>query len=248
MRRAYVSALIIALLTTGSPIAAQPANSRNLCSKTKETLVRQTDTAITDSVKVGDLEILKAALKAGATPNATTYEGFSLLHIAITEHQDEIIKLLIQYHVDPNQPFMGTSPLALVRQSSNGTKHDLRRELLITKAGGTLSDFDIARTEVLKFGYRNFATGFIDAITKGDLAKLDTYARATYDINEPLAEGISPLHVAAIQGTPEAIQFLVRCGANVNGRTRRGAPVLWFAKDRPEIKELLESLGSTAAD
>ncbi|MCA2917208.1 MAG: ankyrin repeat domain-containing protein [Microcystis sp. M015S1] len=245
MRHIAFSALILAMFAGASAVAAEPLNSRNLCFKTRETLVYLADTAITNAAKTGDIKVLKEAFKAGVSPNATTYEGFSLLHIAITEHQDAVIELLIQHGVDLNQPFMGTSPLALVSQTSGGDQADVKREQLVAKAGGKLSDFDVASATVRRLGYRNFAAGFIDAITKGDMVRLDLYARATYDINEPLSDGISPLHVAAIQGTPDAVRFLVRCGANVNARTKRGTPVLWFAKDRPEIAELLRALGSS---
>lgn len=58
--------------------------------------------------------------------------------------------------------------------------------------------------------------------------------RNTYDIDAPISKGVPPLHIAAAQGPVEVVSYLIQCGANVNARTDRGAPVLWFAKQRPE--------------
>jgi ankyrin repeat protein len=237
------------LMFAAATSAADPLNSHNLCSNTKETHVNLADTAITDATKAGDLKTLRAAFKAGVSPNATTYEGFSLLDIAITGNQDEVLELLIHEGADPNQPFNGSSPLALVGASNRaGMPSDQKREQMLVGAGARLSDFDVSFETVRKFGFRSVAEGFIDAITKGDMARLDLYARATYDIDAPLFNGTSPLHIAALQGTSDAVRFLAKCGANVNARTKRGAPVLWFAKDRPEIVALLRSLGATEKD
>jgi len=232
-------------------VAEEPPNKLNLCSRTRQTAVNEVSSEITDAAKAGDIKKMRAALKAGISPNATTDEGFSLLHIAITEHHNEMVDLLIKSGADVNQPFMGSSPLSLARTSvrAGETKaDDIRRLDKLVKAGAKLSDFDEAFFQVIQFGFRSIAAGFIDAMTKGDMARLELYVRATYEINEPLNDGISPLHIAAIQGTPEAVRYLVSCGANVNARTKRGAPVLWFAKDRPDIRALLVQFGATEKD
>lgn len=234
-----------------SSFAAEPVNKLNLCSRTRQTVVNQVDPLIVKEVAAGDVERIKAALESGVSPNSSDAEGFSLLHTAITENQDAILDLLLQWRVDVNQPFMGSSPLSLARTSTRAGANkasDLARLEKLAKAGAVLSDFDDAFFTVIKFGFKSIPAGFVDAMTRGDMPRLELYVRATYDINEPLANGISPLHVAAIQGTPEAIRYLVKCGANVNARTKRGAPVLWFAKDRPDAKAVLIELGATERD
>ena len=250
MPRILSTLLATLLLSFAAPAsAADPLNSHNLCSRTKETHVDPADKAITDAAKGGDLETLRAAFKAGVSPNATTREGFSLLDIAITENKDQVLDLLIWEHADLNLPFNGSSPLSLAGMSNRaGIPGDLKRERMLVDAGARLTDFDESFEVVRQFKFRSVGEGFIDAITKGDMARLDLYARATYDIDAPLVNGVSPLHVAAMQGTSDTVRFLVKCGANVNARTKRGAPVLWFAKDRPEIVDLLRGLGATAKD
>ncbi len=242
-----ILALVLITLSLSS-IADEPVNKLNLCSRTRQTIVNQVDLSIVKAVAAGDIERVRSALESGVSPNTTDAEGFSLLHTALTENQDAILDLLIQWKVDVNQPFMGLSPLSLARASTRAgvsRASDLLRLEKLTQAGAVLSDFDDALGTVIKFGFKSIPAGFIDSMTRGDMSRLELYVRATYDINAPLSAGISPLHVAATQGTPEAIRYLVKCGANVNARTKRGAPVLAFAKDRPEAKAVLVELGAT---
>ncbi|KQV93403.1 hypothetical protein ASC87_27245 [Rhizobacter sp. Root1221] len=228
-------------------LASEPINKLNLCSRTQQTLVQQVDPSIVEAASSGDVARVLGALQAGVSPNSTDSEGFSLLHAAITENQDAILDLLLKWGVDVNQPFMGSSPLSLARTSAGGDNKasGLRRIAKLVKAGAELSDFDNAFFTVIKFGFKSIPDGFVDSIARGDMRRLELYVRATLDINEQIADGISPLHVAAIQGTPEVIRYLVKCGADVNSRTERGAPVLWFAKDRPQAKRVLVELGAT---
>lgn len=245
--------LLAALLATLSLCsrADEAVNSLNLCSRTRQNVVNEADPSILKAAAAGDVEKVRSALRSGTSPNATDAEGFSLLDTALTENQDAVLELLLQSGADVNQPFMGSSPLSLARSSTRGGKEragDLLRLEKLVKAGAVLSDFDNAFLALTKPGAKGIPAGFVDAMTRGDMARLELHVRATYDINAPLADGISPLHIAAIQGTPDAIRYLVKCGADVNARTKRGAPVLWFARDRPEAKALLTELGANALD
>lgn len=242
--------LVLALLASTLPAhGAEPVNKLNLCSRTPQNVIRPVDEAIFKTVSDNDVAKLRAALGSGTNPNSTDEEGFSLLHAALTQQRDAILDLLLKSGVDVNLPFMGSSPLALARSSSGPDKASQVRIEKLVKAGAVLSDFDEAFATAMKYPFNSMTNGFVDAMTRGDMQRLEVYARATYDINESLDKaGITPLHVAAIQGTPAAIRYLVKCGANLNARTKNGAPVLWFAKDRPEAKALLVELGATEKD
>jgi len=245
------STLLALLLVccSGAVFAAKPVNQLNLCSNTRETVVNLVDTTITDAAGKGDVETLKQAFKNGVSVNATTHEGFSLLHLAITRHQDEVIKLLIEHGVDVNQPFNGSSPLQLFMFSSANSAADQAREKMLLKAGAALSEYDRAFETTRQYRARSRVDGFIEAIKKSDMVRLKEYVRATYNINAPLTgSGIPPIHIAVAERQPEVIRYLVQCGADVNSRTKKGAPVLWFAKDHPDMVELLRSLGATAAE
>lgn len=190
------------------------------------------------------MKAVAAALKAGASANGANSEGFTLLHAAITNHQDEVIRLLIANGADVNLPFNGSSPLALARMSSGSGPADVERERMLVAAGAVLTDSDLAFQESLTFGPVASHGGFVGAISRGDLARVRVYVRHAFDIDAPISKGVPPLHIAVAQGPVEVIEYLIGCGANVNARTERGAPALWFAKDRPEVAELLRRHGA----
>lgn len=237
--------------------AYKPINPSNLCSNTKPTVINEVPKEISDAAAAGKVDKLRSALARGLNPNGTDGEGFSLLAMAITNHQDAIIDLLLQNGADPNLPFMGSSPLSLALYSygADTQKEGEARVETLKRAGARLTDFDVALEQIRKLSAgsppKSFSSGFLDAIRKGDVTSLRLYVRATNDINQPLfpwtatqATGIPPLHFAAAEGTPEVVKYLVSCGANVNARTERGTPVLFFAKDRPDIQALLVQLGA----
>lgn len=235
----------IALIIASSAIAvahcsyAQTVAQRVLCTAPASHPANKGDARLVKAVKDGDLALAQSLLDSGSDPDSSSNEGFSVLHSAITEHHNRIVQLLIQKGANVNSAFGGSSPLSLAQLSANREAFDL---LVRNKA--KLSDYDLAREELRKKGVRNYKDGLANAIKKGDLQELKLFLRAYADINEPIVDGITPLHVAAVDGSPETIRFLVSCGANVNARTRKGAPVLWFARERPANKAVLQELGA----
>lgn len=225
----------------GAPV---PLNRHNACSRTRENSVERVDAAIAEAAGTGDVKAIEAALRTGASANGASGEGFTLLHTAVTNHQDDVIRLLLANGADVNLPFNGSSPLALARMSSGSGPADLERKRMLVAAGAALSDSDVAFQEILTFGTTGSSGGFVGAISRGDLARVRIYVRNTYDIDAPISKGVPPLHIAAAQGPVEVVSYLIQCGANVNARTDRGAPVLWFAKQRPEVAELLRRHGA----
>jgi len=197
------------------------------------------DPDLVAAVKAGNSAAARALLEKGADVNSSTYEGFTVLDIAITNHHDDILALLIAKGADVNQPFFGSSPLALAEMSANNVAYESLR-----KANARNSDYDLAREELRKRPIRNLKQGLVDTIRKGDLQLLAVFLRASLDVNEPIFDGNTPMHVAAMEGSPETIRFLARCGANVNARNKAGTPVLFLARDRPENRAVLVELGA----
>lgn len=246
----FIVAVLLAILPFLSR-AEEPINKLNLCSKTRQNVVIQVDSSVVKAVATGDVERVRAALASGTSPNSTNSDGFSLLHTALTENQDAVLDLLLKSGVDVNQPFMGASTLTLARASTRfgpAQRSDEMRLEQLTKAGAVLTDFDEAFNALLQLNLKSNAIGFIDAMMRGDMSRLELFVRATYDINAPFKDGASPLHAAAAFGTPEVIRYLVRCGASVNAKTSRGRSVMWFSKTRPDAAAVLRELGATEKD
>lgn len=246
-------ALALAGILTGGAQAAEPLNKYNLCSQTRQTRVVPTDPTLWAAAKRGDTAKVAAALAAGANPNGTDAEGFSLLNLAITEHQDKVLAQLIKAGADVNQPFLGSSPLALARDSTGATESgkpspaDQARRKLLEKSGAKFSDFDTAFMEVVQWDKGSMTNDFLASLKDADNVRLSTFVRAVYDINEPPALGITLLHWAALEGRPEAVSYLIGCGANVNALNSKGVPVIAYAHDRPENAKVLQDAGATAS-
>ncbi len=243
-----LAALALSTGLAGLAHAAEPLNKYNLCSLTRQTRLVPVDPALWAAAKDGDTAKVAAALAAGADPNGTDADGFSLLDLAITEHQDAVLAQLLKAGADVNQPFLGTSPLRLMHVSTSGAPSaaDEARRAMLEKAGASLSDADVAFQEVVHWGTGSLPNAFAASLGDADNTRLSTFVRSTYDINQPLVEGLDLLHIAVKQGRVEAVSYLIGCGANVNARTSRGAPVMWFAKDRPEVVKLLQAAGATS--
>ena len=214
-------------------------NSKNLCSRTPETLVLLAPQEVIAASKVGDLKKISEAISSGLNPDSTDEEGFSLLHAAIVEQHNAVVAHLLKAGASSNKPFMGSSPLALARDSSNKPGAEL-----LLSAGAKLSDFDIAQSEIASRRPRSFEHGLYDAINRGDINQLEIFVRAIYDINERDKDGMTILHAAVTRGAPESIKFLAHCGADIHAKTKRGAPVVWFARDRPDVLVVLRNLGA----
>ena len=61
----------------------------------------QIDPAVIDLICSGDVITLQKELKNGLSPNLEDYDQGSLLFVAISEGQDSIAKILVDYGADP---------------------------------------------------------------------------------------------------------------------------------------------------
>lgn len=73
--------------------------------------------------------------------------------------------------------------------------------------------------------------------------KSGVYGRGPISINEKDALGDTPLHIVAAWGDAEAVDALVRAGADVNAVGDRGRTPL-FCTDRVEVANLLVAAGA----
>jgi serine/threonine-protein phosphatase 6 regulatory ankyrin repeat subunit A len=90
-----------------------------------------------------------------------------------------------------------------------------------------------------------------DAVEAGDLEKVKAAIAAGYDVNEidksnerSRGYGSTPLHRAAYNDNFEIVKYLVEHGAEVNGRSVRGLPVLRSAEAGKKIFQYLLQHGA----
>lgn len=76
---------------------------------------------------------------------------------------------------------------------------------------------------------RRADTRLVDAVTTGDAAAVRALLDQRADVNAPLPDGTTPLHVAVDRDAVDIVRALIRAGANVTAANRHGATPLWLA-------------------
>src|SRR5438105_1972113 len=72
-------------------------------------------------------------------------------------------------------------------------------------------------------------TKLTEAVKKGDATAVRALIKARADVNAPEADGMTPLHWAALQKNLNAAHLLIQAGANAKSTTRFGITPLTLA-------------------
>ncbi|MBN1185165.1 MAG: ankyrin repeat domain-containing protein [Bacteroidales bacterium] len=81
----------------------------------------------------------------------------------------------------------------------------------------------------------------IDAVTNGNIEIIEYLIAHGVDINEKNSYGITPLSRAVNYSESEAIKILIRNGVNVNTKDDEGQTVIFDARDRSVVNQLIEA-------
>ena len=171
----------------------------------------------------GDLEKVRAALKAGVDVNAKNQHGATALHLAAHQRQVDVVKALLAAGADPNaRNRSGRTPLHSAASAVVGhlaTRHSAVANALLeakadpnarTKAGKTPLQVAVELTG-------GEPVHFIGVLLEG---RADPNAKTNYK------DGSTLLHLAASQGKADVAKALLQGGANVNAKNRNGATAL----------------------
>jgi ankyrin repeat protein len=198
------------------------------------------DAAVVDAVKKNNVAEVSRLLAGGANPNAKGADGFPVLGMAIVEHHNEIVALLVKAGADVNAGVGGSSMTGLAELAANKEALDLLKQ-----SSARPSSPEFARVALLKMGRNPDRNGFYQAIKENRIETLELYLQI-FGAQADLFEGNTPLHVAAFEGALKSAEFLVARGANVNAKNRKGTPVGYFAfsRNRTEVMNFLVSKGA----
>lgn len=159
----------------------------------------------------------------------------------MTEHQGEVVKVLLDAGAKVSDDAWEASPLFLALLAQ-----DPEAEALLRKRGAKLLPKEQAFEELVKQGSGTGKKQVFEAVEKGrtDLVKLQL--EAGMDVNVDLFDGNTPLHIAAGSDQREVARLLIRAGADVNAHNRRGTPVIGFAivRQHHEMVKLLAEAGA----
>ena len=151
-----------------------------------------------NGARAGDVDLVRGLLSEGLLVNCAGPRGATPLHIAARFNQPQMVGLLIAHKADPAvKDDRGYTPLDKARAS--GTD-DVAKQL----QGATMpKSFDSRCRKLLEAAHR------------GDVARLTELVNTQPDVvNSRGPRGATALHVAARYGHAEAVEALLRLGAD----------------------------------
>jgi cytohesin len=199
------------------------------------------------AAEIGNLDIVKALLKAGARPNLISARGVTPLHLAAENGNLNIVKALLEARAEPDLTMNnGSTPLHLVAKNGNlnifntllkaRAKHDL-----VTKDGDTplhlaaqYGNLNIVKA-LLKDGVEpnlrsiKGATPLHLAAEKGHLNIVEALLKARVEPNLRSINGATPLHLAVQNGHFNIVEALLKAEVEPNLAMNDGANPLHYA-------------------
>ncbi len=212
-------------------------------------------------------------LAHGADPDPVfAPSGETPLHVVAASWSPELAGALIERGADPARPRRdGRTPYAVAELNGN---RDVAAWLLAHGMASELSDVDklvaacsrgdraaaegvlSSRPELRRaIGPEHYAA-FYRAAERDDIPALEAMLWCGFDPNRPDESiGKTTLHVAAMEGRPDAVRLLLEHGASVSLRDREfhGTPLIWAAegsrgsaqgRDHAAVAALLLAAGS----
>ncbi len=220
-------------------------------------------TCLMEAVKFKQLAAAELLLKSGAQIQASTRSYDSALQLAAEIGEPEMIRLLVKYHADVNQPAMGRTPLhqAMIHSHYEAAKAlyaaGAKIDFYSSVGAGRVQLIAASLAEDPSRASRPDGAGrtpleYAAANQRGEMVQLllDKGA-AVVDYN--LSSQTVPLHYAIENGNLKIVEMLLKAGTSPNtalgsgGEDATSEPALHMAVSRGDL-ELLKLLLSYKVD
>jgi len=171
-----------------------------------------------DAALIGDLELAKKALAAGADVSVRDNSGRTPLHRATGNGHAGMVRLLLEAgaDVDMRDENIGASPL---HEACGEDRVDVA--LLLLEAGADPNARDKWRGTPLHW-----------AATHGHFGMIRLLLDYEADPNARDGKEWTPLHHAVFRGCVESVRLLLQAGADLGARDREGKTPLGLARQK----------------
>lgn len=160
----------------------------------------------------GDVHLIELYAAAGVDVNAGDYDARRAIHIAAADGRTAAFSALVRLGADANAPdrWHATPLLEAVKAVQSG------------KAGPDFIDVVRAAGGTLTVGTTELSGILCAAVHAADVGLLRLYLRAGAATSPADYDLRTPLHIAAAEGSVEAVEVLVEAGADIGAKDRWG--------------------------
>ncbi len=194
------------------------------------------ETALHFAARFGKVDMARALIEHDADSKALNVAGQSPLHHAVTavgEENPGLVQLLLDAGADPNQEDQaGQTPV------SRAMKHERNKIVQLLLECGAVLEVEHA------------GDAFRGAVRRDQLAVVESLLKSHMKVNEPLADGRTPLHVAVGYRKLDIAKHLIEQKADVNAVNQddSGRSVLQAAVGMEGSLEIVAFLLEQGAD
>lgn len=176
---------------------------------------------LNNAVQTEDIQLLHGLLTKGASPNDSVFDD-CLLTRAIWRGKIESVRLLIKFGADPN-PNTGCPPLLQAINQLN-----VEAAKLLIAAGANVNSPNVGEQPEL-FSACLSCNQEMVALLLSHGAQIDRQGIA-YVTKKHIVQNVTPLMIAAWQGTPNIVRLLLDSGATSQLKDAEGCNAIDWAK------------------
>lgn len=155
----------------------------------------------------GKLDVVELLLQHGADANSKASDGSTALMVAAIQGNTAMIRTLISGGADVNVE--GAEGAGVLHAAAQGGHSESVNLLLAFGADPN------------KKAFKEEETALFSASQSGDVPTMKALVKAGADVNAASEAGVTPLHRAALNNRPNAVQYLLEAGADTRAKTAR---------------------------
>lgn len=185
------------------------------------------------AVQLNNVRVVQSLLQRGFDPNSVSPEGVPALMVAVREPSIQVAELLAGWPTTRTEVRNASDESPLMLASLKGYLPLVKR--LVD------NDADVNKTGWTPLHY---------AATGGHVPVIEFLLDQSAYIDAESPNGTTPLMMAAMYGSPEAVKVLIQAGADLTLKNQLGMTALDFAVrgQRANARELIETGLSRLAD